>query len=279
MNKSKRERKKNANHSAKPQEPNPQPAEKPDKWTLGDYVGLFGGLTGIVSVVVAVFAGCEARKSREVAEEAQKTNQQTYERMSGQLGAKLRTDQFHPTWEEIPQEFKLNKPEGVETVRIDSWEYLKSLNPHVVVTNIGKEPIEAVRIESKAVLIGFSDPERGNDKWGVIKSWALKRPELDDIPLPKKLMPGKSMKIPLVTGLVAQMIKNTGSGYRDRLHYGVMEVRCFSKLVGASSFDEGEGNPMIPIKVAWIPNNFTDDKCKELFQGSKPTVEMLDTKP
>ncbi len=250
-----------------------QDRENRGRWSAGDIVGLVGGVAGVIGGIIAVLSWLEAKESREIAADAQKLSQESFDRSTGKCTAKLTVDSFSPTVDEIPEQFKFSSFFGTEVVRFESLDQLIGLNPCLTVRNAGDEVIEALRVETKFVYGIIDGRDLPPEKQFAPTPWVLKQVEREDHELGRELKPGERAAIPIARGLVSQMLEAQAADRARKDHYGMFEIRCYARMVGVSSFD-GADYPLVVMSFVWLPEGFTEDKCREFLDTFEPHVEV-----
>ena len=263
----------------KPPEPTPPSEPATGRWTLGDYVGLVGGVIGIVGAITGLLGWNEAKESRKIAAEAQVLSQKTYDRAAGRIGAKFTLLGVKPEQRDIPAAFKFNLGELQDEIRVRSLDQLGTLNPRLEIENTGDEAIESIRVETRFDLLGVRF--EGNPKereWGFHKEWRVAHVVMDEYPLGRKLMPKERASVPMIRGLLTQMLKIQQPDTADKDHYGRFEINCFGRIVGATAFDDGYREPRIYIRFAWIPKGFNAEECKKFLDEDRIGVSIGEKK-
>lgn len=244
------------------------------RWTLGDWVGLAGGVLALLSLIVAWLSHSEAVESRKIAEKAQALAQQTYDRSAGKVPAKLAVTGFSPERVVVPDIYREAKNGELDVV-LTGTEDLKKFNPRLFVKNTGDEPIDAIRIEGKVRLVGAALKEENlKREFASQVSWWHDRIDSREIQLGRKLSPGETASIPLVKSLASQLGHLQLKTPSPVDHVGIFEFHCSGRLVSANAFDPASGGTGISIRVVWIPTGFTQEACRALIDSDNAAVEI-----
>ncbi len=241
-------------------------------WTIGDYVGLFGGLTGLVGAVIALLGWVEARESRRIAAEAQALAKKNYDRAAGMLPARLEIVGIIPTVEQIDEAMKTNLLGAMRVVELASLDRLLGVNPTLVVKNVGSEPIDTIRVETRYFkgmvdMIGLAEKAVSQPT-----RWVLEQAKREEYPLSQKLLPGQVAEVSLVRGLLSQMIQSQDADLPDRVHFGSFQIRCYARLVGGPTYDAALSDGETIMSFAWKPNGYPSNRCEEMLSKMQPHV-------
>jgi hypothetical protein len=144
---------------------------------------------------------------------------------------------------------------------------LLRLRPTVVLNNVGEEPIEAIRVVTNLFQIGL--PTQPGDK--AIFHPMLREEERDDIMLPEQWLPGKSVGISLVKGILGQMVQ-IQSKEKHAKHFAWMQVRVSGKITNSTVFGRGGEGRVILCLVQWTPSGFPEGKAREVLSGYQSTA-------
>ena len=86
---------------------------------------------------------------------------------------------------------------------------LRSLNMYIVVANQGDDPIERLKLETSCTDIYAPAPTKRDDMLSQVIPWALRQAADERLfEPPHKIMPGERVRIPIVAGLVKQILDN-----------------------------------------------------------------------
>lgn len=246
-------------------------------WTLGDWVGLVGGLIGIASLVISVLSWHEARQSRKVAEDSFAVSQKSYDRAAGKIAAKIVIKEALPTYKDVPERLKPKSQiaDLLGTIRVGSLSDLRQLDPRAVLHNAGDEIVDAIRIETKAPLVSFHYPENPKERqFAALRPWVLKPPDRDEPPLTRNLRKGDEIAVTLARPLVSQLLAAQANAPPGKDCIGRFEVRAFGRVVGATSFDGDESTATLVLGFIWDPKGFPEDECKRYLEGNAVRAEI-----
>lgn len=221
----------------------------------------------LVALLISILAACFTYWQSSVAQKA-------LDRASGKVNAKLELVGMTPKMEDIPPALieKFAEQGNIGGITLRSLDDLIALNPTVILKNVGDEPVETLRVETRFVTGAIDTIGLPAEKQREKTPWVLKQLEQEDYPLSQKLENNQTAKIPFMRGLLGQMMQAQSEGQRDRKHLGKFEIRCYGKIVGGPTFDAAEAKEPLVLSFIWIPNGFPKEKCKEVIEGMKPAV-------
>jgi hypothetical protein len=218
-----------------------------------------------VSAVAAIFAAFFALNQAQTAKEAN-------DRQSGRVVAKLQIVGVHPKAGEFPEllePFLKQMPE-TKSYCVREPGQLLFLNPRIIVKNIGEEPIDSIRVETKFVWGLIDAIDKPVDQTRIKDPFVLRQAERDTYDLSRKFKKGEMLVMPFAKGLLGQMIQAQNPAKGEWKHSGRFEVRCFARMVGSTSFDGGDTDEFAQVTFWWYPNGFPEDKVKAMIEKMQP---------
>jgi hypothetical protein len=200
-------------------------------------------------------------------------SEKTLDLATGKTEAQLSV-RLYPDQKDVPKAYRLKNRFLEDAVYFHDIDALLSLNPSVIVRNIGQEPVGTLKIETH-FHFGFIDttdlpPDEQRNK----TPWVLRQVEKEEYPLSEKLMPGQEVRVSIVRGLTGQMVQAQAVDQRKVSdHFGVFEINCYGKIVGGVIFDPAK--EPIAMAFAWKPTGFPEDRCQKVVETMQPQTEFL----
>ncbi|HYT88225.1 MAG TPA: hypothetical protein VEL76_05865, partial [Gemmataceae bacterium] len=200
------------------------------------------------------------------------TSRRNYDRVVGNIRAKLDLVESLPGPNDVPPALQKVSPiTGMNELTLGQVEDFLRLNPRVVVKNVGDEPIDGLRVETKSVFSFIDMIGQPEARQKAPTPWVLDEVAREDYLLGEKLMPGKIATINITKGLLAQMVQLQARDREDRPHYARFQIRCMAKLVGATAYDGVADQKAMSVRVVWLPKGFQEPSCKKLLAEFRPT--------
>jgi hypothetical protein len=199
------------------------------------------------------------------------TSRRNYDRAVGNIRAKLELVESLPGPRDVPPDLQKVSPiTGQNELTLGQVEDFLRVNPRVVVKNVGDEPIDGIRVETRAVFSFIDMVGQPEARQKAPVPWVLDEVAREDYLLGEKLMPGKVAEIRITKGLLSQMAQLQARDREDRLHYARFQVRCMAKLVGGTAYDGAKDQKAFSFRIVWLPKGFSDAKCKKILEEFKP---------
>lgn len=164
--------------------------------------------------------------------------------------------------------------------------YYKDVNslvlkpPTLYLNNIGTESIDAVRVEV-SFIEGVIDrhverikPEPPPDWFKIDTPVGIRKVEAQEHLLLHQWKPGRSLKLPLLRGVLAQLYEFQSRSIVDKLHFAQLEIIVSARLTGSSAYDTNEVSIIAPI--AWLPQGFSEAEYKRVHDHYVPKIEIGD---
>lgn len=203
------------------------------------------------------------------------TSRKTYDRTSGQVRARIEVVATLPGPTQVPPQLQKVSPITKQNeLTLGEVEDFFRVNPRVVLKNVGDEPIDAIRLETRSAFTFIDMLGEPEERQRQPTPWVLEEAARDDYPLTEKLKPGKSVEVGMIRGLLSQMAQLQARDREDRPHYARFEVRCLAKLVGATAYDGMDEYRVLAVRVVWYPKGFPDEKCKRLLAEFRPVPNV-----
>jgi hypothetical protein len=174
-----------------------------------------------------------------------------------------------PIPEMVPPEMFTRQPIGQPTFILRSPDSIAKINPQIHMQNVGDEPIEAVKVETRLVMLTHKDKD---GKW-----WSARQDELQQFNqleplLVKKIQPNDINYVPFGRGIVSLLKDAPVRGREDQEHFAQIEVRLFGRLVQAAGFDEAQDPAVQFLYYSWTPKDFREADCKAFLDKYNPSV-------
>lgn len=229
---------------------------------------------------VALFGLYEARESRLIADKALAAVNLQNDRAAGLTRAKLALHGYSPRDDQIRVNLVEVNKDGTAGVKLKNVDGLKSYNPRVFVKNVGDEPVDAIRVAAKVLVVGAKvNDEKAKSEMTALTSWWHDRTETVDYPLPRKLFKDEVASIPLFKPVLGQLMFIQLSQPQSGDHYGLFQFRYFGKLVGAQAYDPMPDGSETMMQFSWTPSTFTPDACKGHIASDTASIEITPAKP
>lgn len=222
----------------------------------------------VLAILIAVAAAFFSFRQADVAKES-------LDRSAGKTGVSLSFVELVPPQEMVHKSLKVKSMFDTEMVKLKNVNDLLMFNPCIIIRNDGQEPIDTIRIETQFTF-GVVDMRNGNEAQAKATSpWVLRPVEREDIKLSQKLQPGKMARIPILKGLLLQMMQSQNPSVDSFDHYGKFLVRYYSKLVGVDAFDGPKDNITPGASIIWVPKGFDKAQCDKMLSEYVTHIEIL----
>lgn len=208
---------------------------------------------------------------------AMRDGKEAVDRQAGRLEARIEITDLSPNIDDLPAAMVdtfAEKPLQWRAIYFRSIDDLFRVNPRITIKNVGTEPIEAIRVQTKMVMgiidaVGLPESKSTNTT-----PWILREKEVEEYSLSQRLAPGMSASIPIARGLLGQMAQAQDPVKPERKHYGRFLIECYGKSVGSPSFNGFESQKAFVMPYMWLPTGFPEAKCKQALDTIQPAVEF-----
>ncbi len=221
----------------------------------------WNGIAAIVAIVVSILAAAFTYRQTELTEKA-------YGRQTGRITANVVAVDYTPKHDAFPTEVLKTlpgePPEAKPVVIIDTPDRFLDLPFTLTVKNLGEEPVDAIRVEVRAVWDRRVDQALTKTRHFEARDIGLKQVSGFDYSLSQKLVQGHSATVALSRGLLEQMIEVQPSSYPGDLAFGAFEVTAYGRLVGATTFDRGTPMNYVRFAYYWRISGFDKSACEKV---------------
>jgi len=257
------------------------PERKPSIWLrIGTMIGLSGPIIAIAGITYTHHQTAIFKEQTEIfkgqleeykAQTALATD--TYERSTGRLTAEIEYASYNLTPDKFGKEMR------TRAFGRDNMPYLKDVEtllrhrPSVFINNVGEEPIEAIKIVTRlAENISIDSPDplqlRLDDELGIV----LREEEKEEIVLTKLWVPETAIYVPLVKGMLLQMLQIQSKKLPNAMHKVHFTITISAKITGSTVYSSGPVN-IYPM-VWWMPTGFPIDKCQGILKDYQATIDF-----
>ena len=201
-------------------------------------------------------------------------SKQAEARSSGKIKAKFEDLTVFPTEEKfVPPGVKKEKKDSLYVFTVDNLRSLMAWGPSVKIKNTGEYPIDSLHVDVQ--WLGGGAVGKGVEQIIPVPILGTGISSLEP-PLFGKLEKGKFAILSIKKPLLQQMLKATmGEKFKDKQHYGLFEVRTFSRIVGATSYDRPDRPEFPRFFLIWTPSSLEEENVKLILE-EHPQVLLRD---
>ncbi|VTS03318.1 hypothetical protein [Tuwongella immobilis] len=167
---------------------------------------------------------------------------------------------------------------GINQPLYDSLIKMSLKTPMLYINNTGDYPIDSIKLETRfleGILNGKLDFDFNNPPSDWHKSLTpviLKRVEKEEIQLPQLWKPGTGIQIPIMKGLIGQMMRVQSKTLKDTSHLGLFEISVFLRCAGSSVYHYS--GQVLKYPCIWKPSGFSEIECQNFLETYQEKIEF-----